>query len=93
MIRFSEDDIIRMIKPNGWTYKGLDDRQIQDIKRRYQQAKKYLQSHGVSTLLNFRLNTLINELEELPDYIRKPVLSYAVMCGGLDGWKDPTKKW
>ena len=47
----NKDDVLKMIKPNAYTYQGMSKRDIKGLQARYQQAKQKLDTEGISALL------------------------------------------
>ena len=85
----NKDDVLKMIKPNAYTYQGMSKRDIKDLQARYQQAKRALDTEGINTLLRVRLLELDSETADFPPFSRKSVLINAIRYGGLDGWTNP----
>ena len=88
---YSTDEVIRMIKPNSYTYTGMSHSNKMDLQERYQQARQKLNTEGISTLLKMRLSKLDDETADFPPFSRKSVLINAIRYGGLDGWENPHK--
>ena len=85
----NKDDVLKMIKPNAYTYEGIPKSDIADLQARYQQAKQALDTEGVNTLLKVRILELDSETADFPPFSRKSVLINAIRYGGLDGWTNP----
>lgn len=85
----NKDDVLKMIKPNAYTYQGVSKRDIKDLQARYQQAKQALDTEGINTLLRVRLIDLDEKTADFPPFSRKSVLINAIRYSGLDGWTNP----
>ena len=87
MKQFKESEVLRLIRPTWATYDGLGNEHKERIRTDYKEARKFIERYGVSIAVSLRLNTLIKELAEEPEYLRKSIMINAVKCNGFDGWK------
>ncbi|MCG7331211.1 hypothetical protein [Salinicoccus roseus] len=92
MKKYTVDEVIRMIKPNSYTYQGMPQADREDMQARYKEAKQKLDAEGISALLQVRISKLDEETADFPPFSRKSVIINAIRYGGFDGWTNPHER-